>query len=146
LFFFLGAHIGPLTCVLLTIASCALGVVLFRFQGFRMLAVAQKTISNGSLPLGPVISGLGILLAGILLTLPGFFTDSIGLIFLIPKARLFFVKLLLSGQTKQAMSFFGFQRASYSDVDSGPIIDGVYRDTDKKPEQSRDIDKVQPRD
>lgn len=140
LFSILGAYISTTTCLLLTLASVVVGIILFRFLGFKLLAEAQKKIAGGSPATSTIINGLGVLVAGVFLILPGFLSDVIGLMCLIPKARTLFVRGLVSRLTKtQKVNPFGCLWSTYSDTDSGPIIDAVYSEINRDTEQNGDL-------
>jgi UPF0716 protein FxsA len=64
-----------------------LGAFLLRIQGITTLARVQQSLDQGKLPATELIGGLMLLLAGALLLTPGFFTDAVGFICLIPDIR-----------------------------------------------------------
>jgi UPF0716 protein FxsA len=82
-----GQAIGWFAAILLTLVTAAVGSVLLRVQGFtamnRFLAAAEK----GESPMGAVLDGMGIFAAGMLLVLPGFISDVLGLLLFIPPLR-----------------------------------------------------------
>jgi UPF0716 protein FxsA len=71
----------------LVIGSAVLGVIVVRLQGFAILSRARQSLADGRPPLVPVAEGVLLLLAGILLILPGLIGDAIGLVLLIPPLR-----------------------------------------------------------
>lgn len=80
-----------MTLVLVVLTSC-LGVSLVRNQGMRNLSLIQQKIQAGESPAAEMIKSVSLVLAGILLVLPGFFTDFLGLLLLLPPVQ----KLLVS--------------------------------------------------
>ena len=80
-----------MTLVLVVLTSC-LGVSLVRNQGIRNLSLIQQKIQAGESPAAEMIKSVSLVLAGILLVLPGFFTDFLGLLLLLPPVQ----KLLVS--------------------------------------------------
>jgi UPF0716 protein FxsA len=74
-----------------TVGLCALtaiiGGALVRRQGLRTLRTIQEAISRGAAPTSEIVSGLVLLIAGVLLIVPGFITDALGFLALIPPLR-----------------------------------------------------------
>ena len=79
--------IGPLPTILVCIFTAALGAFLLRLQGLQTLASAQLKLQQGEIPATDLLGGLILLLSGVLLLTPGFFTDTIGFLCLIPAFR-----------------------------------------------------------
>ena len=82
-----GEQIGALPTVALVVLTAVLGVWLLRWQGLATLAQVQQSMAQGQLPAIPLIEGMFLLVAGALLLTPGFFTDAVGFILLIPPFR-----------------------------------------------------------
>lgn len=70
------------------LATALIGAFLVRQQGFKALNEARQQSARNELPVTPVIHGVFILAAGLLLLTPGFVTDTIGFLFLVPTIRL----------------------------------------------------------
>lgn len=71
-------------CIILT---AVIGTLVLRQQGLSVLRRAQDSLQNNKVPLDSVIHGAFLLIAGALLLTPGFFTDAVGFILLVPPAR-----------------------------------------------------------
>ena len=69
------------------IATAAIGTVLVRRQGIAVLRQAQRALDELGDPLAPLAHGALILLAGALLLTPGFLTDAVGFVLLVPAVR-----------------------------------------------------------
>ena len=82
-----GRIIGPLPTVALLLFISLAGAWLVRQQGFGILRRIQGELAVGRLPAEGLLDGAMVLVGGILLLTPGFFTDFIGLFFLIPFTR-----------------------------------------------------------
>ncbi len=83
-----GSVVGlPLT-LLGIVLTAIIGAVLVRQQGFKALNDARKNMTQQKSPVEQVIHGAFILVAGLLLLTPGFLTDTIGFLFLVPPLRL----------------------------------------------------------
>ncbi|MBS3649761.1 membrane protein FxsA [Pseudaminobacter sp. 19-2017] len=95
-FAFVGSAIGVLPTIGLVILSTILGSVLLRLQGFGALGRIQQEIAAGRNPGRELAHGTMILVAGILLIIPGFFTDIIGLLLFLPPVRDFAWTILRS--------------------------------------------------
>jgi len=82
-----GKTIGPLPTVALLLLVSFLGAWLVRHQGFAILGTIQRELAEGRIPAASLLDGAVVLVGGILLLTPGFFTDLLGLFFLIPITR-----------------------------------------------------------
>ena len=82
-----GQLIGPLPTVLLLLAISLAGAWLVRSQGFLILRRIQSELAEGRLPAAELLDGAMVLVGGVLLLTPGFFTDLLGILFLIPFTR-----------------------------------------------------------
>lgn len=82
-----GSEIGPLPTLVILLAISMAGAWLARSQGFRIIVAIREELAMGRMPAAHFLDGALILAGGILLLTPGFFTDLIGLFFLIPVTR-----------------------------------------------------------
>jgi len=82
-----GRVIGALPTVAILLAISLVGAWLARSQGFLTVTAIRDELAAGRLPAAHFLDGALILAGGILLLTPGFFTDFIGLFFLIPATR-----------------------------------------------------------
>lgn len=82
-----GDWIGTGPTVGLVILSAILGTVLIRWQGLSVLKRAQEAAERGEVPVGAVFEGFCVVVAGVLLIIPGFLTDIVGLLLFIPPVR-----------------------------------------------------------
>lgn len=82
-----GSHIGALPTVLLSIFTALAGAWLVRLQGFGILWRIKDTMARDEIPAREVMDGALLLVAGLFLILPGFFTDTLGFLLLIPPLR-----------------------------------------------------------
>lgn len=82
-----GGHIGPPLTILLIIGTAVIGIALLRMQGLATMQRFQQQMQQGELPAVTMLEGMLLFLAGALLLTPGFFTDSIGFMLLIPPIR-----------------------------------------------------------
>jgi UPF0716 protein FxsA len=87
LFITVGSFIGAIPTVFLVILTAILGTYLLRGQGLATIQKAQSTMEQGQIPATALFEGVLLLIGGALLLTPGFFTDTIGFMCLIPKIR-----------------------------------------------------------
>lgn len=95
LFIEIGGALGAGWTIVLIFLTAAIGVSAMRRQGLAVLQEAQAAQNAGRPPLAAVAHGVLILLGGLLLLVPGFFTDGLGFLCLWRPARLFFIAALL---------------------------------------------------
>lgn len=86
-FITVGQRIGVGMTLGLILLTAVLGAVLLRQQGFAVLQRAQRQFDRGSIPVLEVFEGLCLLVAGVLLLTPGFITDGLGALLLLPPVR-----------------------------------------------------------
>jgi UPF0716 protein FxsA len=82
-----GGLLGMWPTVALIVLTAAAGTALVRAQGFQILARAQDSLDRGQFPAEELFDGLNLLVAGILLLTPGFVTDALGIVLLVPPIR-----------------------------------------------------------
>ncbi len=86
-FVVIGGEIGVFATLALVFATAIAGSILLRYQGFGILTRIRSELDAGRLPQREVIHGAMILLAGLMLLLPGFVTDAFGLLLFVPAVR-----------------------------------------------------------
>jgi len=86
-FALIGSLVGVLPTVVLALATTVLGAVLLRIQGLGALTRIRATMDAGGTPGRDLVHGLMIGIAGLLLVVPGFFTDALGLLLFLPPVR-----------------------------------------------------------
>ena len=87
LFIMVGQAIGLLPTLLLVIGAAIGGALLLRWQGLSVLSRMRTTMGQGQLPARAIADTMLIGVAGVLLFLPGFFTDIVALLLLVPAVR-----------------------------------------------------------
>ncbi|ETW99199.1 MAG: hypothetical protein ETSY1_15895 [Candidatus Entotheonella factor] len=83
----IGAQIGIWSTLAIIISTAMLGASLTRREGLKTWLQFQEKLTTGALPNEELLDGLMILVAGAVLLTPGFLTDAIGFILLIPGSR-----------------------------------------------------------
>lgn len=95
LFVEIGGEIGALPVVLLTVATAAAGIGLVRAQGLHTLRSAQRELDAGRAPVAELMHGAMLAAAGLLLLVPGFMTDGLGALLLLPPIRRLVIRQVL---------------------------------------------------
>ena len=120
LFIKIGSQIGALNTILLILFTAVLGIWYARYEGFNTLRSGMSQLVRNELPLYEIISGAAIAFAALLLILPGFATDVIGILLVFPLTR----KIILSKYSKKNSSKKNLNEKNY--------IDGEYEDIEDK--------------
>lgn len=79
--------VGLLPTIIIAIGAGALGIALVRRQGVELLLRARSQMDRGEMPVREVFDGICLAIAGVLLVLPGFFTDILAILLLLPPMR-----------------------------------------------------------
>jgi UPF0716 protein FxsA len=82
-----GGFIGAGWTIFLVVLTAVIGAALVRAQGMSTLARSRELLRRGELPAAELLEGVTLLVAGALLLTPGFFTDAIGFLLLVPPLR-----------------------------------------------------------
>lgn len=102
-----GTFIGVGNTLFLIVFTGVVGAALARYQGLLVLMRIQESLNKGLMPSEELMDGLMILVGGILLLTPGFITDVLGLLLLIPWTRALikiFVRCRFQGMIKQGQA------------------------------------------
>ena len=122
LFIKVGSEIGALNTILLILTTAIVGIWYARYEGFNTLRSGMSQLVKNELPLYEIVSGAAIAFAALLLILPGFATDIIGILLVFPVTR----KIILSKYSKKNTS-------KKKDNDKGKnYIEGEYEDIEDK--------------
>jgi UPF0716 protein FxsA len=114
-----GESIGALWTVVLVVLTAIIGVNLLRIQGMSTLTRAQRNMAQGQIPAMEMMEGVALAVAGVLLITPGFITDTLGFLCLIPASRQAIIRFIMRRASVQTnFSAGGFQ--SYHQPGSQP--------------------------
>ena len=94
IFIQVGGFLGTFNTILIIFLTAAVGVYFVRQQGFRTFQKISSELQNQQIPVQGMFDGLVILVAGILLVTPGFLTDIIGFLGLVPQTRVFLLGII----------------------------------------------------
>ena len=118
LFIKIGSQIGAFNTVLLILTTAVVGVAYARYEGFNTLRSGMSQLIKNEMPIYELISGATLAFAALLLIFPGFATDFIGILLVIPITR----RLILGKLIK---------KNHYKKKENNIYIDGEYEDLDK---------------
>tara|TARA_Y100001960_G_C14484095_1_gene733343 strand:+ start:16 stop:372 length:357 start_codon:yes stop_codon:yes gene_type:complete len=93
IFITIGSKIGILNTIFIILLTALVGIYLVRKQGLNLLFNAQKNLSLGIFPSEEIKGGVFLLISGLLLITPGFFTDCIGFAFFLKPVQNFISQL-----------------------------------------------------
>jgi UPF0716 protein FxsA len=129
LFIKVGGLVGLWPTLLIVLVTAVLGAYLVKLQGLRALNELRNSINQLNDPTRPLAHGAMILFAGALLLTPGFFTDTIGFLLLIPAVRLWVMRRI-AARIKVATFTYGSQTPPRDDV-----VEGDFREVtqDQRP-------------
>ena len=92
LFIKIGSQIGAFNTISLIFITAILGIAYVRYEGFNTLKSAMSQLVKNEVPIYEIISGATLAVASLLLILPGFATDFIGVLLVIPITRKLLIK------------------------------------------------------
>ena len=118
LFIKIGSYIGAFNTVSLILITAIVGIIYARYEGFNTLRSGMSQLIKNEIPIYEIISGAALTFAALLLILPGFATDLIGLILIFPPTR----KLMLKNFSKKYTS---------KNQKKKDYIDGEFEDKDE---------------
>jgi len=141
LFIQVGGFIGLWPTIAIVIATAMAGTALIRRQGLNTLKRAQQEMDAQRLPVRELFDGVCLLFAGAMLLTPGFLTDSIGFVLLVPPLRRLLGNYIWRVLQKSKGVHFemGGQRQAHDH--GGPIVDAeaveIKGDIEEKPPEPR---------
>lgn len=125
LFIQVGGFLGLWPTLAIVILTALAGTTLMRAQGMAALQKLQKNIESGGNPADPIANGAFILVAGLLLLTPGFFTDTVGLLLLVPPVRQALIRAVAARLKSKATTFAaGFE--TQTQYASDTVLDGDF--------------------
>jgi|TARA_B110000027_G_scaffold3682_1_gene3271 UPF0716 protein FxsA len=116
LFIKMGSQIGAFNTILLIFVTAFLGVVYARYEGFNTLKAGVSQMVKNELPVYEIVSGAALAFAALLLILPGFATDFLGLLIIFPPTRKLIFKRV---STKKSANYKkqDFINGEFEDID-----------------------------
>ncbi|MGO2303646.1 MAG: FxsA family protein [Providencia sp.] len=118
-------EVGVLMTLLLVVLTSCLGVSLVKNQGMKNVMQIQQKLVSGESPAAEMIKSVALVLAGFLLIVPGFFTDFIGLLLLLPPVQKLFVMRLIPHIRFSPMGG-GFNQSGRNGFQNGDTFEGEF--------------------
>ena len=123
LFIKIGSYIGAFTTISLIFITAFIGVIYARYEGFNTLRSGMTQMIQNKMPVYEMVSGAALAFAALLLIIPGFATDFLGLLIIFPPSR----KLMFRNLSDK------FEKKN--DIDKNikkDFIEGEFEDKDEK--------------
>lgn len=116
IYFFIkiGSQIGAFNTISLIFITAIVGLYYAKYEGLNTLRSAIKQIVKNEIPIYEIISGAALTFAAILMILPGFLTDMIGLLIIFPWTRKIFLRNISKKNYKKRKNFI---EGEYEDID-----------------------------
>lgn len=136
-------QIGGWNTFLVVVITAFLGAYFVRQQGFSLLRKTQEKMASQQSPSDELAQGLLLFVAGILLITPGFITDILGFLFVLPFSRVPIARFLMKHVATRFVAEGAFQQQSFyqqqhtNSNDQGDVIDGEYTDKSDNNDQNR---------
>ena len=125
-----GSEIGALSTILLSVFTAILGAALVRLQGVSVLLRVQETLARGEAPALEMLEGAVLMMAGVMLLFPGFITDAMGFLMLVPPLRRKLIVAVLKRSGAMGPAPGGRTGNEGEDIRRVTIIQGEYRRED----------------
>ena len=116
LFIKIGSQIGAFNTVFLILATAVLGVAYARYEGFNTLKSGIRLLIKNELPVYEIISGATLAFAAFLLIIPGFATDILGVLLVIPFTRKIILNRFIKKGKQQNERNNDFIEGDYEDI------------------------------
>ena len=114
LFIKIGSQIGAFNTISLIIITAVVGLYYAKYEGLNTLRSAVGQLVKNEIPIYEIISGAALAFAALLMILPGFLTDVIGLIIIFPWTRNIFLKKITIKKKNNNKNFI---EGEYEDID-----------------------------
>ena len=99
LFIKIGSQIGAFNTILLIFVTAFFGIIYAKYEGFNTLKASMSQIVKNEIPVYEIVSGTALAFAALLLIIPGFGTDFLGLLIIFPPTRKLIFKKVSTKQT-----------------------------------------------
>ena len=154
LFIQVGGFLGLWPTIALVLITAFVGASLVRSQGIQTLMSVQGRLQQGEMPAQQILEGVMLAVAGVLLLTPGFMTDALGMLVLLPAPRAMIAKKMMEkmvvknmsggfhagGQTGFGQSPFGqdpFNRDPFEQSKDGNTFEGEFEKKDDDNDRNR---------
>ena len=117
LFIKIGSQIGAFSTISLIFLTAFMGIVYARYEGFNTLRSGMSQLVKNEMPIYEIISGAALAFAALLLILPGFATDIVGLLIIFPPTRKLLLKRVSTKYKKTSTKKQDFINGEFEDID-----------------------------
>ena len=117
LFIKVGLYIGAFNTILLILLTAIIGIMYARYEGFNTLRSGMSQLIKNQMPVYEIISGAALAFAALLLILPGFATDVIGLLLIFPPTRKLFFKKVSNNYSDKNNKKQDFINGEFEDIE-----------------------------
>ena len=117
LFIKVGSFIGAFNTISLILITAIIGVVYARYEGFNTLKSGMSQLVKNQLPVYEIVSGAALAFAALLLILPGFATDFLGFLLILPPTRKLLFKKVKNKYPGQNNKKQDFINGEFEDID-----------------------------
>ena len=118
LFIKIGSQIGAFNTISLILVTAIIGVGYARYEGFNTLKSGMSQLMKNEIPIYEIVSGAALAFASLLLILPGFATDFLGILLIFPYTRKLFLKRFSKKYSKnQSSAKKNFIEGEFEDID-----------------------------
>ena len=116
LFIKIGSQIGAFNTVLLILVTAVVGVGYARYEGYNTLKTGMSQLVKNELPVYELISGATLAFAALLLIFPGFATDMIGILLIVPFTRKLILKRFINKHKNTKKKNTNYIDGDYEDI------------------------------
>lgn len=135
LFIKIGGFIGLWPTLGVIVLTAIAGAALLRWQGLKALMNLKAALDENRLPVAEAFDGVSLLLAGVLLLTPGFFTDALGFLLFVPPFRAWLRRRLVDFLA--ARGEFHVDAGPSAPPGPGPVIEGEFKEiAPKRPDDA----------
>ena len=117
LFIKIGSQIGAFNTIFLIFMTAFIGVIYARYEGFNTIKSGMQQIIKNEMPIYEIFSGAALAFAALLLILPGFATDLLGLLIIFPPTRRFFLRKISTKYSSNNKKKQDFINGEFEDID-----------------------------
>ena len=117
LFIKIGSQIGAFDTIFLIFMTAFIGVIYARYEGFNTIKSGMRQIIKNEVPIYEIFSGAALAFAALLLILPGFATDLLGLLIIFPPTRKFFLNKISTKYSSHNNKKQDFINGEFEDID-----------------------------
>ena len=117
LFIKIGSQIGAFNTISLIFITAIIGVIYARYEGLNTLKSGMSQLVKNEIPIYEIVSGAALAFAALLLIIPGFATDILGLLIIFPPTRKLFLKKIPKQNLKNNETKQDFINGEFEDID-----------------------------